>query len=128
MKYTMGELAKKTEVTSRTIRYWIAEQLIDGPQGQGKGSFYTEKHVEAILRVKELKEDRGMTSAAIKIDQGFPEDQTVALRTRRLTHLSPFPGVDLLIDDGVSPQHKRLFIKAVLDAAKTLPTDKGENR
>lgn len=129
MKYTLAELAKNTGVTARTIRYWIGEQLIDGPVGQGKGAYYTEKHAEAIFRVKKMKDEQGLTLAAIKINQGFPEAETETLRTRRLTHISPIPGVDLLIDDAIAPQHKRLFIKAVVDAAKTLPTNtRGERK
>jgi len=121
MKYTMSELANKSEVSARTIRYWISEQLIPSPKGSGHGAFYTDEHLEAICRVKKMK-DEGVTLAAIKNMDGCPDAQTFP--TKRLSHVSPFPGVDLLIDDEVSPHYRRIFIQAVTNAARSLQTDK----
>jgi len=47
-------------VSARTLRYWMTEGVLDGPVGMGPGGHYTEKHVEAVFRIKKLKEEGKM--------------------------------------------------------------------
>lgn len=52
---TLRELSDKTGITPRTIRFYIARGLMDGPTGLGRGAYYDESHLEALRRIEELK-------------------------------------------------------------------------
>ena len=70
--FTIHELAEITGVSSRTVRFYVQRGLIDAPQGRGRGSAYTQQHVEQILRVRGLQRE-GLALQAI---QQLPEDGT----------------------------------------------------
>lgn len=55
--YTIGELAQEAEVTTRTIRYYVAEEVLPPPVGNGRASLYTEEHLNRLHLVKILKEE-----------------------------------------------------------------------
>jgi len=55
-RYSIGELAKRTGVTRRTVRYYVQRGLIPQPLGRGRGEHYSEEHLTALLRVKSLQE------------------------------------------------------------------------
>lgn len=55
-QYRIAELAQRTGVTPRTIRYYVAEGLLPPPTGAGPQRFYDPNHLlrlEAIQRLKE---------------------------------------------------------------------------
>lgn len=52
---SIGEIAERTGVSRRTVRFYVQQQLIDPPIGRGRGSHYGEQHVEQILRIRDLQ-------------------------------------------------------------------------
>jgi len=54
---TLKELAERTGVSSRTIRYYIAEKLLSGPTMKGRYAYYGEEYVDKIKNIKDLKND-----------------------------------------------------------------------
>ncbi|HET9660787.1 MAG TPA: MerR family transcriptional regulator [Thermomicrobiales bacterium] len=91
-QYTLQELADSAGVSIRTIRYYIGEGLLPGPQGAGPQSHYTESHAKRLRAIALLK-DRflplreirkqltGLDDAAIDrliIDLGGPEQNEMA--------------------------------------------------
>lgn len=54
-QYTLQELAEKTGLTRRTIRYYIARGLVPAPDTAGRTAYYTDAHLEALNRVTSLK-------------------------------------------------------------------------
>ncbi|MCA9522675.1 MAG: MerR family transcriptional regulator [Myxococcales bacterium] len=52
---SIGEVAERTGVSRRTVRYYVQQQLIDPPVGRGRGSHYSDVHVEQILRIRDLQ-------------------------------------------------------------------------
>lgn len=86
-QYTLQELADSAGVSIRTIRYYIGEGLLPGPEGAGPQSHYTESHAKRLhviallkdrfLPLKEIrKELTGLDDTAIDrliIDLGGPE-------------------------------------------------------
>lgn len=50
--YNIETLAKMTGLTRRTIRYYIQRELLDPPKGGGRGSFYTDKHLKRLEKIK----------------------------------------------------------------------------
>ena len=55
-QYTLQELADSAGVSIRTIRYYIGEGLLPGPEGAGSQSHYTESHRQRLRAIGLLKE------------------------------------------------------------------------
>lgn len=54
--YQIGELAEKTGVTPRTIRYYTAEGLLPPPDTRGRYALYGEDHALRLRLITRLKE------------------------------------------------------------------------
>lgn len=55
VKLTLKELVKATEVSERTIRYYIQEGVLPAPQGLGPASRYSLEHIERLILVRRFK-------------------------------------------------------------------------
>jgi DNA-binding transcriptional MerR regulator len=55
-RLTLGELTAATDVSVRTVRYYIAEGLLPPPEGSGPGSVYTQGHLDRLRLIQRLKE------------------------------------------------------------------------
>ncbi|MEW6622650.1 MAG: MerR family transcriptional regulator [Bacillota bacterium] len=53
--YKIGELAKKANVSKRTVHYYINKGLIPPAEGSGVNSHYSDSHLQRILLIKELQ-------------------------------------------------------------------------
>jgi len=54
--YNIETLAKLTGLTRRTIRYYVQRELLDPPQGGGRGSYYTAGHLERLKKIQKWSE------------------------------------------------------------------------
>ncbi len=48
-KYSIGELADKAGVSRRAVRFYVQNGIIPPPVGLGRGSYYTDEHLNKIL-------------------------------------------------------------------------------
>src|SRR5215469_12874561 len=64
---SLNELAKKSGVPERTIRYYISRGLIPGPVRGGRGAEYTQEHLAGVHLVRQLQSG-GMTLAEIEYE------------------------------------------------------------
>ncbi|MBN1298566.1 MAG: MerR family transcriptional regulator [Actinobacteria bacterium] len=64
-KYTIDDLIELTGFSRRTIRFYIQESIIEPPAGRGRGGFYFESHLSALMRIKELQA-KGLNLGTIK--------------------------------------------------------------
>lgn len=64
--YTLLELAEKSGVSARTIRYYIAEGMLPRPP-MGPTAFYMEDHLDLLRRIQEGKA-KGWSLSQIKTD------------------------------------------------------------
>lgn len=55
--YTIGELARRADVTARTVRFYVAEGLLPPPEGAGRAALYTTGHLTRLELIKLLKEE-----------------------------------------------------------------------
>ncbi|MCF0253874.1 MAG: MerR family transcriptional regulator [Duodenibacillus sp.] len=53
-QYSIEELSRLTGVTRRNIRYYIQRGLLARPEGERRSAYYTEAHLEALLRIVRL--------------------------------------------------------------------------
>lgn len=111
-QYSIGQLAELANVSRRTVHFYVQQELIDPPEGRGRGSFYTARHLEQLQRVLKLQRE-GLPLRRI---QSMPE--AVQLRTAAATpdrelvlRLAVAPGVTLelaLGPGGEIPQSAQL--------------------
>ena len=72
--YTIDELAAKTKVPSRTIRFYQSKGALQAPEIRGRVAYYSDAHVERLELIAKLH-DRGLRIDAIgdlvkRIDRG----------------------------------------------------------
>lgn len=66
---TLAELAGETGVPARTIRFYIARGLVEGPAKAGRGAVYTQAHVDRVEKIKALQsEGRHLTQIAALLE------------------------------------------------------------
>src|SRR5919109_5558528 len=53
--YNLHNLAKKTGLTRRTIRYYVQRGLLPRPEGGGRGHYYTEEHLARIELIQQWR-------------------------------------------------------------------------
>ena len=51
-RYSIDELSVLAGLTPRTVRYYIAEGLVDRPLGEKRGAHYVRRHLEQLLLVR----------------------------------------------------------------------------
>lgn len=54
-RYSIGELAELGGVSRRTVRYYVTRELVPPPTGVGRGAYYTDDHLERLVRVRDLQ-------------------------------------------------------------------------
>jgi len=69
---TLSELAEETGLTARTIRYYIARGLVDGPDVAGRGAVYGTRHVDRLREIQRLQAEGRMLAeiASADVDGG----------------------------------------------------------
>lgn len=55
---TIEELAEQVDIPVRTIRYYITEGLLPGPEGRGKATTYGEDHLQRLRLIRLLSNQR----------------------------------------------------------------------
>ncbi len=65
MAYTLEALATATGVSTRTIRYYQAERILDSPVKVGRDAVYSDSHAERLQLIGELR-DKGLTLHTIR--------------------------------------------------------------
>ena len=50
--WTLAELSQESEIPARTIRFYIARGLLDGPVKAGRGAIYTAEHLARLRKIK----------------------------------------------------------------------------
>ena len=110
---SIGQLAERTGVSRRTVRFYVQRGLIAPPEGRGRGSGYTEKHVEQVLRVRQLQQ-RGLVLDTIRQLGGDgageePRAQAPTFIGTTVHRIELVPGVRLEIDAQRIPPDPRVL-------------------
>lgn len=128
--YSSAELCTLTDVSLRTLRYYISIGLVDRPVGETRAAHYTQRHLEQLLRIRKLS-DAGLSLERIRellttdgqeIPLRPPAPGTVSVRS----HVLLAPGLELVLDPqaaGLSPEQARHLIGHLMEAAQTALSD-----
>jgi DNA-binding transcriptional MerR regulator len=122
--FTLDEIAALAELPRRTVRYYIQSGLIDRPQGIGKGTYYTQRHVEQLLLVRKwqlagLSLERIGELLKQQAAGPLPPTPRRAGTVEVWSHLVVADGVELTLEPGragLTPEQVRAFFRAVTQA------------
>lgn len=121
--FSLDELCTLTDLTKRTVRYYVQIGLVNRPEGETRAAKYSPQHLEQLLLVKKW------TAAGVSLDrirellQGgsapVPERGRVPGSIEVCSHLHVAQGVELVIEPtraGLTPKQLRHFVRAVMSA------------
>jgi DNA-binding transcriptional MerR regulator len=75
---TLAELSKESGIPERTIRFYIARGLLDGPSKAGRGAVYSTEHLARLEKIKKMQaEGRMLVEIARDLNDGPPAEATV---------------------------------------------------
>ena len=76
---TLSELSEESGIPARTIRFYIARGLLDGPVKSGRGAIYTAEHLARLEKIRQLQaEGRMLAEIAHELSDGPPSHSAVA--------------------------------------------------
>jgi DNA-binding transcriptional MerR regulator len=123
--FTLDELCTLTDLTKRTVRYYMQLGLVERPIGETRAAHYTSRHLDQLLRVKQLTEAGVSLERIREVMAGG--DAPVPTRQRRpgsievRSHLFVAPGLEIQIspeEAGMTPEQVRAFVREVMQAAE----------
>ena len=128
--FSLDELCTLTDLTKRTVRYYVQIGLVSRPEGETRAAKYSPQHLEQLLLVKKW------TAAGVSLDrirellQGgsapVPERGRVPGSIEVCSHLHVAEGVELVIEPtraGLTPEQLRHFVRAVMSAYEQINQD-----
>jgi DNA-binding transcriptional MerR regulator len=137
--FTFDEICILTGLNSRKVRYYIQNNLVDRPEGTGKGAYYTHRHLEQLLAIRKWK-DAGLSLERIqeilkdeKAAQGIGKPVPPPRRKQEgavevWSHLHITDGIELHIEpesSGLSPDQIRSLFREILKQYKKIK-DRGD--
>lgn len=126
-RYSLDELATLAGVVPRTVRYYIAQGLINRPEGEKRGAHYLRRHLEQLLLVRRWT-DAGLSLERVReLIAGAPEDPpprapapgTVEVWSR----LTVADGLEVHVEPGragLSPQQTRALLRGITELYRQL--------
>ena len=118
--YSIDELATLAGVTPRTVRYYIAEGLLDRPEGEKRGAHYLRRHLEQLLLIRRWT-DAGLSLERVReLIAGAPEDPP---RQRAMpgsvevwSRMTLADGLEVHVEPGragLSPEQVRALVRGI---------------
>ena len=83
---TLAELADASGLAARTIRFYIARGLLDGPVKAGRAAAYTPEHLARLEKIKKLQSQGRMLSDIGRSLAGVAPEKKAAAPTAWWQH------------------------------------------
>lgn len=131
-KFTLEQLSLQANTPGRTIRYYIQQGLIAGPEGERRGAWYTPAHLADLLRIRQWQETGLSLEAIAGLLQAKHEPPVAPRRPGAIevqSHLIVTDGIELVVSPErcrlTQTQVRRLFqtVLAALESIKDSPKD-----
>jgi DNA-binding transcriptional MerR regulator len=89
-EFTVDELAARTGMTVRTLRFYASEGLLPAPQRRGRVAYYDARHRLRLDLIRTLQEHGYTLSAIQRVLARIPEDATPAEYAVQSAVLAPW--------------------------------------
>lgn len=116
---TLADIAENAGIPARTIRFYIARGLLDGPVKSGRDAAYTEGHLVRLKRIKRLQAE-GRTLAEIGRLMAGPAGRSSTAPPTTWSQYAIAADVTVWVKAGASPWRTKQVRKAVDDFARSL--------
>lgn len=81
LRYTMPDLERESGIPARTIRFYIAQGLLQPAYGRGPTATYDSDHLLRLRYIQRLKDERlSLNDIQARLNTLTPEDIAVALK------------------------------------------------
>jgi DNA-binding transcriptional MerR regulator len=121
--FSLAELAERSGTPARTVRFYIARGLLDGPITAGRAAHYTPTHLARLEKIREFQ-NQGLMLAEIAARLAGPPEQHS--RPEAWWHYDIAPDVRVTVRDGASPWRVKLIRQALHELEQKLKKQEGE--
>jgi DNA-binding transcriptional MerR regulator len=131
-RHSLEELSALTDLSLRTIRYYIQQGLVARPIGEKRGAYYTAQHVEQILTIRKWQAAGVSLDRIREILQEPPSGLLPPPRPRGpgsievWTHIVIADGAELTLEPGragLSPKSVRALARGVMSLYQQIRDD-----
>jgi DNA-binding transcriptional MerR regulator len=116
---TLAELSEESGIPARTIRFYIARGLLDGPVKSGRGAVYTADHLGRLEKIRQLQGEGRMLAEIAHDLSGSPPTKTAVAPSPWLQHVIQ-EDVMVWVRGDVSPWRMKQIRAAVNEFASRL--------
>lgn len=119
-RYSIDELATLAGVTPRTVRYYIAEGLLDRPEGEKRGAHYLRRHLEQLLLIRRwtdaglsLERVRELIAGAL---EDPPRQRAMPGSVEVWSRMTLADGLEVHVEPGragLSPEQVRALVRGI---------------
>jgi DNA-binding transcriptional MerR regulator len=119
-RYSIHDLATLASVPTRTVRFYIAQGLMDRPHGAKRGAWYEDRHLQQLLLIRRWT-DAGLSLDRVReLQAGSPEEAPPRpVRPGMVevwSRITLADGVEVQLEPGraaMTPEQVRAFIQEV---------------
>lgn len=131
-EFSITDICALSDLSMRTVRFYIQQGLVARPQGEKKGAKYSKSHLDQLLSIKKWQA-AGLSLERIKELMSEPDLGAVPLKPKWpgmvevWSHMHIADGVELHVEPGragLSPEELREFLKAVMLAYENATKEK----
>jgi DNA-binding transcriptional MerR regulator len=123
---TLAEVAEASGLPARTIRFYIARGLLDGPIKGGRSAAYTAEHVARLERLKRLQASGRTLSEIVRILSGPSKERSKVEPATAWWQYAVAEDVIVWVRAGASPWRTRQISAAVQEFARRVRPEKNE--
>jgi DNA-binding transcriptional MerR regulator len=125
-RLSLAELSEQAGLPPRTIRFYIARNLLPGPLRSGRSAQYGDEHLRLLKRIKKMQTlGMTLTQVALALKGGVHRDlaEPVAWLEYELAE-----DVVVRVRGGVTPWRHKVIRSVLSEAAAKLQDDQEEKK
>ena len=123
-KLGIDDLCRLTGLTRRTVRFYIQKGLLEKPFGEKKGAWYSQEHLERLVRIRQLSAS-GLSLDAVarqlddSADGGGSASVALPGAVSVKSHITVARGIEVVVcpeQAQMRPEQLRRFIRLLAEA------------
>jgi DNA-binding transcriptional MerR regulator len=123
-KLGIDDLCRLTGLTRRTVRFYIQKGLLEKPNGEKKGAWYSQEHLERLARIRQLSAS-GLSLDAVarqlddSVDAGGNSPAAMPGTVTVKSHITVARGLEVVVCPDLAqmrPEQLRKFIRLLSEA------------
>jgi DNA-binding transcriptional MerR regulator len=122
-RYNIHDLATLASVPTRTVRFYIAQGLMDRPHGAKRGAWYEHRHLQQLLLIRRWVQSGLSLDRVRELQAGSPEEAPPRpVRPGMVevwSRVTLADGLELQVEPGragLSPEQVRALVQEVTSA------------